>query len=174
MKIRNGFVSNSSSSSFLIRYWDFHEQKVFLTEEQIKKLEDYGFKPVNTYSIMDIECADWKLESLAPDENWTEPPLSYGFGVTCNQSDVVEWLVANEIPFKALCHYGHESIIFDGEKIYTIPNFGIEAEMYGVDSVDEYFDNKKTLKKKDIVKVRSKNEYKKTTESILNLSSEGS
>ena len=40
MKLRNGFVSNSSSSSFLIVGVDQSK----LTDEQIKLMEDNGFK----------------------------------------------------------------------------------------------------------------------------------
>jgi len=192
MKIRNGFVSNSSCSSFLIRNWECLDQKKLLSEEQIEKLVEYGFKPVNTYSTMALECADWRFESLAMPDDWEEPPLGYAYGVTCNQDDVIEYLVAHEIPFKALCHYGHQSVIFDGDVVYIIPNFGIEAEMHGIEDIDYHFykgpirnffsialkllmgrwvGRPKTSA--NIVNVRSKNDYKTTTERILNMPSKG-
>lgn len=193
MKHRYGFVSNSSSSSFLVKNWDVFDQKKILSEEDEQKLIEFGFKPVQTHNSMAVACADWKMESLAPDAEEEEPALSYGYNVSCNQSDVIEWLVSHEIPFEALCHYGHHSVIFDGENVYTIPNFGIEAEMHGVEDLDFYFQKgpirqfiencihllmgrrlRERPPRADIVKVRNKNDYRKTTERILNMSCKGS
>jgi len=57
MKIRNGFVSNSSSSSFLIYGFYFEDKKSFnkVFEEEIKKFLDDG----EDSGDFDVEEIDW-------------------------------------------------------------------------------------------------------------------
>lgn len=151
MKIRIGFISNSSSSSFVV--WNFDGREFLLNEKQIKLLEDFGFIPSDTYSIMDVECRTEK-ELRKKDESMR--PLSYVYSVHCNQEDVIEYLVNHKIPFRSLCHYGHWVCLFDGKTIYRIPNFGLQAEMHGVEDIYNDFD-KVDLDK--LIKIETINDY---------------
>jgi len=55
--------------------------------------------------------------------------------VTCNEEEVIEFLVKNNIPFKASCHYNHEYISYkkDSDYIFEAMNYGLIANMYGED-----------------------------------------
>ena len=104
MKLRSGFVSNSSSSSFVVESKDPRYGGSLLTKSQEKLLTKYGFN----------------------DESFTKT-----YDVTCNQDDVIEFLVKHRIPFKAECHYEHESVIYKGGSyVYKFPNYGKEITMY--------------------------------------------
>jgi hypothetical protein len=143
MKTRNGFVSNSSSSSFvvvtreskldlLINKID-REPKILLTKRQIAWLEKTGFVYCeHTYAS--------RVEQMSPLQYPGEKPASVPkakashmyYSVDCNESDVIESLVSRGIPFTAACHYGHNTVVFDGGKgVYQLPNVGVEYETYG-------------------------------------------
>jgi len=137
MKIRSGFVSNSSSSSFVVRVNDmlvFDENNRhirFVTDEQIMTLKDFGFKyTMSTYPEELFFDSDWTYaEDREPDDDGFII-VSMGMKVNCNQGDVVDFLVKNKIPFLGYCHYGHYSLVCDGKELIEIPNFGIEYGMY--------------------------------------------
>ena len=46
------------------------------------------------------------------------------FSVTCNQDDVIYFLLKNSIPFVSLCHYDQELVVWDGQSewYYSAPN----------------------------------------------------
>lgn len=133
MKLRYGFVSNSSSSSFLVRRererWIPYPGEentgrvtivydVILTPEQEQALTDFGF----------MSSKHW-LE---------EERLEYSYEVSCNQDCVAKFLIKNKIPFTARVHYGQESWFWDGESenIVCFVNYGSIHEMYGL--LNEY------------------------------------
>jgi hypothetical protein len=130
MKIRNGFVSNSSSSSFVVKYRDSNwvskkdgEHKFLLTKKQLNTLKKYGFKYSslnNPYFVGTV--IEKKKPNLKSFDKWDDINLTYD--LTCNQDDVIYFLLTNKIPFVALCHYEQKLVIWDGltEWFYEMPN----------------------------------------------------
>lgn len=131
MKIRNGFVSNSSSSSFVVKYrrnsWispDEDRQTFLLTKEQLKSLKKYGFKyTVSSNPYFADTPVNLKPNLKSFDEKWDDVCLTHS--VTCNQDDVILFLLDHKIPFVALCHYDQELVFWDGvsESFIELPNY---------------------------------------------------
>jgi hypothetical protein len=128
MKTRQGFVSNSSSSSFIVITHDFCDKKNLLSKKEINKLLKHGFKHTFIYFPIQLEEAEDKPYLDKADE-WS----NLGYSVACNENEVIEFLLKNNIAFNAVRHYGHESIFFekDSDKILFVKNTGLEFEMYG-------------------------------------------
>ena len=134
MKVRNGFVSNSSSSSFIIKthkdkfiphpdgtsrvQWVVERQ---LSKEQEDALLSYGFNKNNG----------------AFDEN----DFEYTLEVSCNQDCCIKYLILHNIPFEATCNYGTDFYSWDGksDNLVYLRNFGAEFSMYS--STRENVDN---------------------------------
>ena len=119
MKLRNGFVSNSSSSSFLVKHitrdWD---KTPPLSKEDIILLEDYGF--YKTYAFYPDQVTN--ESELIKDTD----PYNYGLDVICNEDEPLIWLVKNNIPFTADCHYGQFTLVYekDSDHIVSLRNNG--------------------------------------------------
>jgi len=136
MKIRNGFVSNSSSSSFIVQVEKSliddltDDSKVNpITAENIALLEQYGF----TRTSCGHACS-WKR----PKEEDPELQRFMRYDVSCNEEFVMAFLMKNNISFKASCHYDHYFVLFEkDEDLYVYAhNFGNEIDTYGFKDKD--------------------------------------
>jgi len=131
MKKRHGLVSNSSASSFIVRYKDFATQdgfrQTFIEPEVVKLLEANGWFQTNVIHSGDVSYVpDYKCEV-------DDPALSINFGkdVIVNQDDVILFLLEHNIPFTGTCDYGDETVIFnkDSEYFYKFYNIGKMNEL---------------------------------------------
>jgi hypothetical protein len=151
MKIRNGFVSNSSASSFLVNLhgdwteWKEKKDKLSLTESrklvhQLKLLHDYGFRPTLAHHPMFLYTHGMEYDEKGPD-GWIWKPkkrdylhgmVRYGYSVVCNEDEVITFLLKHGIPFGAVTHYGHWHLIYNGGKVFwQVANLGEQIGMYG-------------------------------------------
>lgn len=143
MKMRNGFVSNSSASSFIVRHIDGignmgGKSKGLLNKATINKLLKFGFKVTGITHPSHLDCngnADYKDQSVW--EPWKNDKgevitQSYGYWVSCNEDEVISFLVKNDIGFIANGHYGHVTYLFHkGDKhVMVFRNYGAEVETY--------------------------------------------
>ncbi len=149
MKIRTGFVSNSSSASFVVKikketFLELEKDKNFLiNEKDISKLKEYGFVESNLFSPF------INKEPLGSAEHY----VSMKYFTSCNFEEVICFLVKNNIPFKAACHYDNKYVSYkkDSDYVFEAINYGITMDMYGEDiydsvHTDNLFPFKKILK----------------------------
>jgi len=140
MKTRKSFVSNSSSSSFVIQVKeDWLEAgrttnlQNLINSEQRATLIEYGFEYIHTRCPDQIEHGG---NDIDPDDS--EYPFIYMYkSVGCNQDDIAKLLIDLDIPFRASVHYGHEAWIWNPEidlDIVIIQNYGSAALLYGLES----------------------------------------
>jgi hypothetical protein len=116
-------VSNSSTASFLVRYKDWLSKgEPLLDEEACKKLEKYGFK--KSYAAYPSQI---DLKEVPEDDFY-----SYAYEVICNEMDDLEWLIENNIPFVADCHYDQYTVIYkkDSDHVLVLKNMGIYYQMH--------------------------------------------
>jgi len=145
MKVRNGFVSNSSSCSFVVRV---REYAIFLKlegkpvkqtkgmvqvlpKEKEEILLEYGFAYSKThlpagvmfYGGYTAQSNAWKTKKKS---------MILAFTDICNADIVISFLIKNKIPFEGLDHYGHESLFYDPKNEYVkcIPNSGLAHGTY--------------------------------------------
>jgi hypothetical protein len=139
MKIRVGFVSNSSSSSFIVRRYDYMDSSKQITKRQERLLEKYGFRKTTAQTATDVpnlwDEKEWKQEERKIRKIKDDDVFGYNYGyeVTCNQDYVIEYLVKKKISFVASCHYGHETVLYEAKTdILKIGiNYGEQLSMYG-------------------------------------------
>lgn len=126
MKIRTSFVSNSSSSSFVVKYKTYcwiaeqqegYEPNLLLTNQQFERIQKFGFKLSRTKNPSFVEYENPKKPMTLGDfDKWEDIQLTYY--LSCNQNDVIYFLLVNKIPFVALCHYDQEFVVYDGKSKY--------------------------------------------------------
>jgi len=156
MKIRSGFVSNSSSSSFVVRRCDLSKPKcpVILTKSQEKALEKYGFRRTCAHSNGQLPPF-WDKTAWSKETKNVKAirDFNYGYEITCNQDEVIHFLIQKKVPFIALCHYGHSTVIYDPETdtLTTGVNYGAIMEMHGTEreNTDFYKNPVKTVSGKE-------------------------
>ena len=131
MKIRKGFVSNSSTANFIVRiknddWYKKLEAEFLVDKEDIPKLEEYGFKMTNLTNP--FEKGDGSNVPESPDNY-----VSMKLFVVCNDEEVIEFLVKNNIPFKASVHYNQKYVSYqkDSDHIFEATNYGTIFNMYG-------------------------------------------
>jgi hypothetical protein len=100
--------------------------KIYLTKKDENILRKFGFKRVSCYYANQVyEELDSKEKRKIPKD------YQYGFTVSCNQDDVIYFLLKNNISFEAECHYGHYNVIYKKGSRYflIIQNYGKQAVM---------------------------------------------
>ena len=122
MKTRQGFVSNSSSSSFIVlnntEY--FNPTKGVLTKKQLSAIKKHGaFKETSSIFLNDSPF----------DVDKNDKVVNYYTHVTCNQDDIIYFLLKHNIPFVASVHYDETWRYFKGsDSIYVTRNEKIEGQ----------------------------------------------
>ena len=106
------------------------ERDMVANKESIPLLEEYGFVRTSTKSPM-------------PHKQWKEDPDCQPFmkySVACNEEEVILFLIKNNIPFKASCHYDHNYVLFkkDGGFFLKAFNFGLRIDTYGFDDENDW------------------------------------
>jgi len=167
MKIRNGFVSNSSSSSFVVKKKEMSFQKdkadtILLTDGQEKALQKFGFRKGYAHSPYQVPSCekDWNvlekkfkkgfskkttkqdyawgkrvsMDKKAVDKMNEDSRLDYSwcYDITCNQGDVIKFLIENKIAFVANVHYEHETYFYmpQSDSLVIAQNYGNRFMMY--------------------------------------------
>lgn len=172
MKTRYSLVSNSSSSNFIVWYKDtlFKEKEgTLLTKDQVKLLKKNHFKLSTCGHPSGLSSSDF---ISSRDNRKSQYSLSYALSISCNQDDVICFLVSNKIPFIASIHYGHETCIYqkNSKYIYFFTNFGDEVETYHQDAnldklIDGWNKQKAVPSRKVLVKLYIE-EQKKISEEL--------
>ena len=148
VKIRNGFVSNSSASSFVVFYLG-HELKPdkkgilhsngikkSLTKRQVEGLKKRGFRPTwvgHPSRLNEIGYNETNTWMPATNEETGEVIYeNLGLCVACNEYDEIRYLVKAQISFIASGHYGHETYLYHkgDDYIMHFRNYGNEVETY--------------------------------------------
>lgn len=137
MKIRTNYVSNSSSSSFVVevKYNTYIQDKILVTDEQIEKLTEFGFKWMKGYSNNIVFHPGEIVKSIEDFKEKEDVNLYYD--VTCNEEDVYEFLFANHIPFIASIHYDDWLYVYKGGDYYEI--FANFANQYLMNRNNKFF-----------------------------------
>ena len=128
MKIRNGHVSNSSTSSFIVLNYDMWNNSTdsILTPEQLEILKSLGFKRTWTNNPHQIDTCYGEIDV---DETGQNLALHW----LINHDEIFKPLIEAGIPFQGTQHYGHWSTFYDGvsEYVLFIKNVGQEVTLRG-------------------------------------------
>jgi len=159
MKTRTGFVSNSSTSSFIVPYIDRYGEKieVHLSKGDVRDLKKFGFRDTIRINPFNYAYADY-IEKFKRKALTSAPCHNLGYEVTCNQDDVIYFLLKNNISFTASCHYDHYLVKYEkGKKyFYEIDNLGnmaVSNLRFLVKSVEEFKKrNDKPIRRRSVEK----------------------
>ena len=138
-KYRHGFVSNSSSSSFIVRRFDILSGTKQVTTKQEQLLEKFGFRKTTAHITYNVPAfhdkKEWKKQEREVQKIKDDDVFGYNYGyeIVCNQDDVIQYLITQKISFIASCHYGHETVLYNAKTdiITTGINYGERLSMYG-------------------------------------------
>jgi hypothetical protein len=160
MKTRNGFVSNSSSASFVIplervTHHGNNEitREVLLSQEEIDLLTNYGFwkscnrdpfRESSEYGYRCDDCNGNKDKSVCSGKVFGDMYLRYD--ISCNEDEPIHFLLEHDIPFYAEMDYSCQLMVYKKgmKKVLILQNEGIKYiwGMMGTKS-DKYFTRKK-------------------------------
>ncbi len=107
MKTRTGFVSNSSSSSFVVPRYDIYNNKKLITRAQERKLRLMGF-------LICTGCDSLYCECNIPEHN-IEPEYVLKRFIACNGHDILVNLLLMGVPLEADYDDGMDMIKWDGK-----------------------------------------------------------
>jgi len=128
MKIRNGFVSNSSSSSFIIAIGKITDKQKFLDEAKKFNLDEWSYE-LNEYD----GNIDQKVESF-----------------TCNELSLGKYkgLKAGDIVVK-ITYFGNEGDSFFMNEYDNDINYNIDWDDFN-NSITKFLDNCKSIENLEI------------------------
>ncbi len=161
MKIRTGFVSNSSVSSFIVKIRDEsilsdpENWPLLLSDEKVDSLITHGYRPTDIVSPGTLTELFLRDNNLVFEQQ--DYPLGMGMTVVCNQDEEILFLLENNIPFKASVYYGTETVIYEAgsNRVAFLTNPGMLADLYDLtpDVVSQIRRNKKLLfkNKQDVI-----------------------
>jgi hypothetical protein len=139
MKTRSGFVSNSSSSSFVVRRWDDMNKKPkkLLSAGDEKGLQSLGYTLQGAYYPNQITDNRPEKPRTKLEKEFIETMGNWCRTVTCNQEDEIYFLLKARISFMADIHYEHRSMIYDGKTdvLLIAQNFGKQIQMWGTEKM---------------------------------------
>ena len=156
MKTRTGYVSNSSSASFIVILKDdAMEGMAAVTSEQEQVLFNYGFRYVREYwkwALQNGSPTHTSRKSFKPDDH-----VSMTYDVSCNEDEVEDFLFKNHIPFVELFDYDTQVRHYDGIHDYSdvYLNAGKQFLTYGMD--DQRMDGmmrKRLMEDKPFARIR--------------------
>ena len=183
MKIRYSLVSNSSSSNFIVWYKDslFNKpDKILLTKDQIKLLKKNHFQLSTCTHPSNLDESDFLYKGEVRNKSRRKyTSLSYALSISCNQDDIISFLVKNNISFIASIHYGHETCVYhkNSKYIYFFTNFGDEVETYhqddNLDEVINKWKKQEALPSRKILVTSYIREQKETSEELRTFWSKG-
>lgn len=120
MKLRVGFVSNSSSASFVVVVRDYSFEKKYCERKILKEKEDllinFGFQYMKGYPHHLLTSPGEIVDSI--DEFGEKEEINLYFDVLCNEDEVTDFLFEHKIPFMASIQNDVYLMVYDGKSDY--------------------------------------------------------